>query len=121
MILITHDIALLGQFCDTICVMYAGRLVEQGPKIEVIQHRAHPYTRGLIRSLPGRSRDEEARAKRRRLSQIPGMMPNLIDLPPGCAFAPRCTAKSDACSSQPALVAVSPGHRAACTLLEGRA
>ena len=119
MMLITHDIALVGQFCDTICVMYAGRLVEKGPKMEVIRHPAHPYTQGLIRSLPGRAMDEGVQTTRRRLSQIPGMMPNLIDLPPGCAFAPRCAVRTDACSNRPALVEVAPGHLAACRSLEG--
>ena len=108
MILITHDIALVGQFCDTICVMYAGRMVETGPKQRVIQDPLHPYTRGLIRSIPGRQ------GRRKRLDQIPGMMPNLIDLPEGCPFRPRCDRADESCAARAMLDEVEPGHFAAC-------
>jgi len=108
MILITHDIALVGQFCDQICVMYAGNLVEKGAKTEVIRNPLHPYTQGLIRSIPGRQE------RRQRLDQIPGMMPNLIEMPEGCPFAPRCDQASDDCRGQPELVELSPDHWAAC-------
>jgi len=108
MILITHDIALVGQFCDRIGVMYAGRLVEKGAKEEVITHPLHPYTQGLIASIPGRQE------RRRRLRQIPGMMPNLIDLPEGCPFLPRCDQAGEDCRQRPALAEVSPGHQVAC-------
>ena len=108
MILITHDIALVGQFCDTVCVMYAGRLVERGPKEQVIRNPSHPYTMGLIRSIPG------SQVRRRRLDQIPGMMPNLIDMPEGCAFAPRCEHADNGCRGTCELVEVEPGHFAAC-------
>jgi len=109
LILITHDIALVGQFCDTICVMYAGHLVEKGPKREIITSPLHPYTQGLIRSIPGRQ------ARRKRLDQIPGMMPNLIDMPPGCPFAPRCELASAACQERPEMEEVLPGHLVACS------
>jgi oligopeptide/dipeptide ABC transporter ATP-binding protein len=108
MILITHDIALVGQFCDTICVMYAGRLVEKGPKTEIIRSPLHPYTQGLIRSIPGRQQ------RRKRLDQIPGMMPNLIDMPEGCPFLPRCEQGSDGCHVRAHLEEVSPNHWVAC-------
>ena len=108
MILITHDIALIGQFCDTICVMYAGRLVERGSKQQVIRNPGHPYTQGLINSIPG------SQNRRKRLQQIPGMMPNLIDMPEGCPFLDRCDWKIDACTSRPDLVQVAPGHYVAC-------
>jgi len=108
MILITHDIALVGQFCDTICVMYAGRLVESGPKESVIRNPLHPYTRGLIRSIPGRQE------RRKRLDQIPGMMPNLIDMPEGCPFLPRCDLSSDACQFRSELIEIEAGHFATC-------
>jgi peptide/nickel transport system ATP-binding protein len=108
MILITHDIALVGQFCDHICVMYAGRLVESGTKEQVIKTPAHPYTQGLIASIPG------TQERRRRLRQIPGMMPNLVDLPEGCPFLPRCPKAGEDCAQRPALQEIGPGHQAAC-------
>ena len=108
MILITHDIALIGQFCDTICVMYAGRLVERGSKHQVIRTPSHPYTQGLIRSIPG------GQHRRKRLQQIPGMMPNLMDMPEGCPFLDRCDQKDDACTARPHLAEVAPGHYVAC-------
>ncbi len=108
MILITHDIALVGQFCDAIAVMYAGRLVEKGPKEAVIRAPLHPYTIGLIGSIPGRQ------APLKRLRQIPGMMPNLLNLPPGCPFKPRCERAGDICDRQPDLVEVGPGRSVAC-------
>jgi len=109
MILITHDIALVGQFCDRICVMYAGRLVESGPKEDVIRRPAHPYTQGLIASIPG------SQKRRRRLRQIRGIMPNLLDLPDACAFLPRCDEAVDACrAGRPKLISIAPDHQAAC-------
>ncbi len=110
MILITHDIALVGQLCDTICVMYAGHMVERGPKEAVIRNPLHPYTRGLIRSIPGRQE------RRKRLEQIPGMMPNLIDLPPGCPFRPRCTLATENCGESTLLVEMETHHFAACSM-----
>ena len=114
MILITHDIALVGQFCDRIGVMYAGRLVEKGAKEEVITRPLHPYTQGLIASIPGRQE------RRRRLRQIPGMMPNLIGLPEGCPFLPRCDQAGEDCRQRPALAEVAPGHQVACFRRQGR-
>ncbi len=108
LILITHDIALVGQFCDRICVMYAGRLVESGPKEAVIRRPAHPYTRGLIASIPGSQR------RRRRLTQIPGMMPNLRDMGEACPFAPRCDHAGTECRTRPPMQEVAPGHWVAC-------
>ncbi|HDR16412.1 MAG TPA: ABC transporter ATP-binding protein [Desulfobacteraceae bacterium] len=108
MILITHDIALVGQFCDSICVMYAGHVVERGPKQAVIRNPLHPYTRGLIKSIPGRQQ------RRKRLDQIPGMMPNLMDLPPGCPFRPRCSMATPDCGKEVSLLEFEPAHFAAC-------
>jgi oligopeptide/dipeptide ABC transporter ATP-binding protein len=108
MILITHDIALVGQFCDTICVMYAGRMVERGSKKQVIRAPSHPYTQGLIGSIPG------SQNRRKRLQQIPGMMPNLMDMPAGCPFMDRCDLKDAACDTRPHLVEIEPGHFVAC-------
>ena len=113
MILITHDIALVGQFCDQIAVMYAGHLVERADAAAIIRAPRHPYTQGLLRSIPGRQE------RRKRLVQIPGMMPNLLELPEGCPFRPRCELANAACAARPPLVEVGPGHAVAC-VLEGR-
>jgi len=113
MILITHDIALVGQFCDQIAVMYAGHLVERADAATIVRAPRHPYTQGLLRSIPGRQE------RRKRLVQIPGMMPNLLELPEGCPFRPRCEFAKSACAIRPLLVEVGPGHAVAC-VKEGR-
>jgi oligopeptide/dipeptide ABC transporter ATP-binding protein len=113
MILITHDIALVGQISDTIAVMYAGHLVEHGTAEAVIRTPRHPYTQGLLRSIPGRQE------RRKRLIQIPGMMPSLAELPEGCPFRPRCEKAEPACLIRPPFAEVAPGHAVAC-VVEGR-
>jgi peptide/nickel transport system ATP-binding protein len=113
MILITHDIALVGQFCDQIAVMYAGHLVERADAATIVRAPRHPYTQGLLRSIPGRQE------RRKRLVQIPGMMPNLLELPEGCPFRPRCEFAGAACAIRPPLVEAGPGHAVAC-VREGR-
>ncbi|MCA1371152.1 ABC transporter ATP-binding protein [Bradyrhizobium sp. BRP14] len=89
LIWITHDLAVVSRLADRIAVMYAGRIVETGPVSDVLARPLHPYTAGLIDSVPSRNRRGE------RLRQIPGMAPNVARLPAGCAFAPRC-ARADA-------------------------
>ncbi len=95
LIWITHDLSVVKDLADELCVMYAGRIVEQGPVADLIQRPRHPYTRGLIDSLP----NAENRGKR--LYSIPGATPPLLSLPPGCAFAPRCLHATDACTAVP--------------------
>ena len=95
MIWITHDLAVVAGLADRISVMYAGRIVEQGGTDDVIDRPLHPYTRGLLGSVPGANR------RGGRLYQIEGMTPNMLALPKGCAFGPRCTARTEACSQQP--------------------
>ena len=91
LILITHDLAVVSQVTEKIAVMYAGRIIEMGPTEEIVNRPRHPYTKGLISSLPwGRKAAD-------RLTQIPGMMPTLTDIPPGCAFHPRCTVREAHC------------------------
>ncbi len=98
LIWITHDLAVVAGLADKISVMYAGRIVESGPTDAVLTAPGHPYTQGLLGSIPGHGRRGE------RLTQIPGMAPNMARLPAGCAFAPRCARVSDTChSSAPAI------------------
>ncbi len=95
LILITHDIAVVSQLCDDIAVMYAGRIVEYGSKEEIIFDPKHPYTKGLIACLP-KLNDEK-----KRLYQIPGVMPSLLNLPKGCYFKNRCELADSECDSYP--------------------
>ncbi len=95
LILITHDIAVVSQLCDKIAVMYAGRIVEYGSKEDIIFNPLHPYTKGLIECLP-KLNDEK-----KRLYQIPGIMPSLLGLPQGCYFKNRCEFSDDECDTYP--------------------
>jgi peptide/nickel transport system ATP-binding protein len=112
LILITHDLGVVAQVTETIAVMYAGRIVEQGPTAAIVNRPLHPYTQGLIQALP------LAGGRERRLYQIPGMMPNLTSIPGGCAFHPRCHRVMTVCSAiTPALAAPEAGSgRVACHL-----
>ena len=112
MLLITHDLGVVAEVCEDVAVMYAGRIVEKGTVDDVFNHMRHPYTEGLFDSLPNlKERGEE-------LVPIKGLMPDPFDLPPGCAFAPRCPYAADACSKGvPPLTAVdgSLTHFVACS------
>jgi peptide/nickel transport system ATP-binding protein len=109
-LLIGHDMGLIAQFADTIGVLYAGRLVEQGPVEDILEAPRHPYTRLLIDSLPTLDAKKALRG-------IPGLPPSLLNLPPGCPFAPRCPYVFDRCRIEtPALQLVSPRQTAACHL-----
>lgn len=108
LIWITHDLAVVAGLADRIAVMYAGRLVEAGTTAEVIRTPHHPYTRGLIDSVPSRA------TRGRRLHQIPGMTPSLLSLPAGCAFRARCFAATDACATAPDQSGPLAGHRYRC-------
>ena len=94
LIFITHDVGVVAQLCDRIAVMYAGRIVEMGPKDDLLEAPRHPYTRRLIDCVPALG------AGRRRLATIAGLPPSAADLPVGCAFAPRCSKAMTACSNQ---------------------
>ncbi len=108
--LVTHDMGVIAETCDRVAVMYAGRIVEIGPVQQVIHHPAHPYTRGLMGSIPAMDEDRE------RLVQIDGSMPRLNAIPPGCAFHPRCGSALPHCSRErPELMEAGP-TRAACWL-----
>ncbi|MCP4382519.1 MAG: ABC transporter ATP-binding protein [Hyphomicrobiales bacterium] len=109
-VLIGHDMGLIAQFSDVVGVMYAGKLVEIGPVQQIINAPRHPYTRLLIDSLPGIE-------TKRSLTGIPGLPPRLVDLPPGCSFAPRCPYAFERCTSEhPISREVTPNRHAACLL-----
>ena len=113
--LVTHDMGVIAETCDRVAVMYAGRVVEVGPVHDVIHRPAHPYTRGLMGSIP--KMDEE----RERLVQIDGAMPRLNAIPAGCAFNPRCGEAMDRCTRERPELMGAGATRAACWLHEGRA
>ncbi|BBO91116.1 ABC transporter ATP-binding protein [Desulfosarcina ovata] len=94
LILITHDLGVVSQVTEKMAVMYAGKIVEAGPTDRIVSDPMHPYTQGLIKALPGSLHPGD------RLNQIPGMMPTLTDIPPGCAFNPRCPLCEAVCRSQ---------------------
>jgi peptide/nickel transport system ATP-binding protein len=110
LLLITHDLGVIAEVADRVAVMYAGRIVEEGPVRAIFRTPAHPYTRGLLASIPhGRAGE--------RLTAIDGVVPSLAALPPGCAFAPRCPERLPDCErALPADASVGPGHRARCLL-----
>ena len=114
LILITHDLAVVSQITEKIVVMYAGKIVETGTTEAVIRDPKHPYTQGLIKALPGSLQPGS------RLNQIPGMMPTLTDIPPGCAFHPRCTISDSTCRMEvPALISIDDYDRmTACHMVE---
>jgi peptide/nickel transport system ATP-binding protein len=100
-ILITHDLSVVSQVTEKIAVMYAGKIVEAGSTKAIIQNPKHPYTQGLIKALPGSLQPGT------RLNQIPGMMPTLTDIPPGCAFHPRCKISDTVCQAEvPVLISI---------------
>jgi peptide/nickel transport system ATP-binding protein len=112
-ILITHDLGVLAGIADDVLVMYAGRAVESGDRRVLYRLPHHPYTKGLIQALPGRS------VEQRRLTPIPGLPPSLINLPTGCPFHPRCAYVMERCRHEsPPLQSVGggSGHRSACWL-----
>lgn len=110
LILITHDLAVVSEMTDRVAVMYCGRVVEEGPTRELVHNPFHPYTKGLLESIPRLSGERS-----RRLPQIPGMVPSLFDLPPGCSFAPRCGYATELCRKEaPRMRAVAPGRKVSC-------
>ena len=110
LIFVTHDLGIVAKMCDRVAVMYAGKIVEQGSVRTIYNHPQHPYTEGLIKSVPrvGSKAD---------LYAIPGQPPDLANLPPGCAFAPRCPeALALCCRDEPEEIALADGHTSRCWL-----
>ncbi len=117
MILITHDLGVIAEMADRVAVMYAGEIVEQSPVASLFDEPLHPYTKGLIGSIPILGEVRE------RLDVIPGSVPNLVNLPTGCRFAPRCMARvehnlSICADKRPELVEVYEGHKVRCWLYQ---
>jgi oligopeptide/dipeptide ABC transporter ATP-binding protein len=112
MLLITHDLGVVAETADRVAVMYAGRIVEEAPVRDIFHCPRHPYTEGLLKSVP---RLTEEGLKLRRLATIEGTVPSLLDLPAGCKFAPRCSYVVDEClPREPALLAVDRQHSSRC-------
>lgn len=110
MLFISHDLAVISKVADRVAVMYAGSLVEIGPRNELFRNPAHPYTRGLLDAVPTLTTDRQ-----RRLQTIDGTVPPLRDLPPGCPFEPRCDLRIPECArALPPLIKINDGHWARC-------
>jgi peptide/nickel transport system ATP-binding protein len=108
-LLITHDMGVIAEMCDNVAVMYAGQIVEYTDVLTLFDRPLHPYTEGLLEAIPvlGEIRDT--------LAVIPGSVPNLISLPPGCKFAPRCPYAKEMCvQSVPELLEIEPAHKVRC-------
>jgi peptide/nickel transport system ATP-binding protein len=108
-LLITHDLGIVAERADAVAVMYAGKIVEQAKPAVIFSRPMHPYTIGLLNSMPGRA------APKTRLEAIPGMVPNPLDWPTGCHFRNRCARADASCAqAEPPLVEIEPGHNVAC-------
>jgi peptide/nickel transport system ATP-binding protein len=116
LLLITHDLGVIAETADRVAVMYAGRIVEEGPVRDLFERPLHPYTQGLLRSIPGAAASTQSR-----LHAIDGVVPSLANLPSGCAFAPRCPHRMDVCTTaMPAIIEIEPGHFGRCYLHQPR-
>lgn len=110
-LIITHNLGVVAEICDYVYVMYAGRIVEQAPTCELFDHTAHPYTKGLMASIPRIGNNPE------RLHTIPGVVPNLLHLPEGCTFCTRCECAVEACRKEkPVLKKVGEEHWSVCAI-----
>jgi oligopeptide/dipeptide ABC transporter ATP-binding protein len=110
-VIITHDLGVVGEVCDRVNVMYAGQIIESGPVDTLLDDPKHPYTHGLLQSVP-----KLGPSVKDRMEPIDGVPPNLIALPPGCRFAPRCRSRFDRCEDDPLLKDVAREHECACWL-----
>jgi peptide/nickel transport system ATP-binding protein len=113
--LITHDLGVIAETAQRVVVMYAGRKVEEAPVKALFAQPRHPYTRGLMTSIPRLNRAPDESTRARRLTEIPGVVPSLIDMAGGCTFAPRCAYATEQCRlAYPPEVEAAPGHFVAC-------
>jgi len=116
-VLITHDLGIIAETASRVVVMYAGRVVEEAPVREIFKDPRHPYTQGLLGSVPVIGRKEETG---RRLQEIPGIVPSLLQMPDGCRFNPRCSKAMDVCmGKEPPMVTISENRRVNCWLEDG--
>ena len=114
-IFITHDMGVVAENADRVVVMYAGRKVEEAPVDDLFEQPGHPYTKGLLGSIPHLDVAALTDTRRARLNEIKGMVPSLANLPKGCTFAPRCAMATDECrAAYPPLKEHRPGHWVAC-------
>jgi oligopeptide/dipeptide ABC transporter ATP-binding protein len=111
-IFITHDLSVITETCDNVAVMYAGKIVEEASTIELYQEPLHPYSQLLISSYPS------IKGAKKTLKSIPGAPPDLVELPPGCSFHPRCPYAMDICRKEEPLLKINDGHRVACHLIK---
>ena len=110
---ITHDLGVVAEIARRVIVMYAGKIVEQAPVADIFETPCHPYTLGLLGSIPS----DRAIREKSRLTEIKGMVPALTNMPPGCSFHPRCPRKMDICAKEaPGLFTPAPGRQVACWL-----
>jgi oligopeptide/dipeptide ABC transporter ATP-binding protein len=107
--IITHNLGVIGEMASRVLVMYLGRIVEDGTTDDIFYEPRHPYTRGLLKSIP-------QIGLKQRLSPITGSVPSMTELPPGCTFAPRCPHAMEICRTEPPVAEVGPGHKARCWL-----
>ncbi|MDK4741095.1 ABC transporter ATP-binding protein [Rhizobium sp. CNPSo 3464] len=115
MLFITHNLGVVAEIAHRVAVMYAGRIVEEGPVGKVFGNPRHPYTMGLLASMPRLGDAARMKQAGEKLAAIPGVVPSLMNMPAGCAFSPRCKYAIDACrAAVPALEEVGPGHRSRC-------
>lgn len=110
-VIITHDLGVVGEICDRVIVMYAGHIIESGSVDALLDTPKHPYTDGLLKSVP-----KLGPSVKDRMSPIEGVPPNLISLPPGCRFAPRCPSRFEQCETDPLLKTLEQEHECACWL-----
>ena len=114
-VLITHDLGVVAETAQRVIVMYAGRKVEEADVVDLFENPKHPYTKGLLGSVPRLNPLTDLGSKGERLEEIPGIVPALVDLPPGCTFAPRCKFADERCVAEyPPYLEKRPGHWSAC-------
>ena len=111
---ITHDMGVVAEMADAVAVMYAGEAVEQAPVQAIFAEPLHPYTQGLLASIPDARRDVDAAGQRKRLVPIDGTVPSLYAMPAGCVFASRCRSAESRCKEAQQLAEIEPGHSSRC-------